>query len=102
ECETAVRRHPMGEGGEIAGVRFGRLTAGRQSGQIVVVPVQPLPAGDQLQAAEEQVEAVRVLRSARLRMGVERALRHRVTGDEEEVAAVLIAGPLPQRSLVTR
>jgi len=64
--------------------------------------MQPLPAGHDLQAAEQQVETVRVLRSARLRMRVEGPLAHRVSGHEQELAPVLPRRPFAQPPLVRR
>ena len=72
--EAAVRRHPGREDGQVGLVRARVLTALGQRGQVVGVPVQTLAAGDDLQPAEEQVEAVGVARPARFRVGVERAL----------------------------
>jgi hypothetical protein len=64
--------------------------------------VQPLPAGDQLDAPEEQVEAVGVGGTGRVRVGVEGAFGHRIPGDEHEVRSVLAQRPLPDRTLVRR
>ncbi len=70
--------------------------------QVVLVQVQALPAGHQLGAAEKQVERVGVARVGRVRVGVERALDHRIAGDEEEVAAMRLLRPFAQPALVLR
>jgi len=68
--------------------------------QVVLVQVQPLPAGHQLGAAEEQVERVGVTRVGRVRMGVERPLAHRVAHNEQEIGTVLCLRPLAQPAFV--
>ena len=73
-----------------------------QRGQVVGVPVQPLPAGDQLEAAEDQVEAVGVAGPGRVGVGVERPLGHRVAGDEQELRPVLAQRPVAEPPLVRR
>src|SRR5581483_8197803 len=67
EGEPAVRRHPELERLQIA-LERGRVAVER--GDVVLVPVQPLAAGHDFEAAEEQVERVRVLGPAGLRMRV--------------------------------
>src|SRR5205085_10654045 len=62
-----------------------------------VVPVQPLPARDDLEAAEEEVEAVRVAWPRRLGMRVEGPLLHRKAGHEEELAVLLAEPALVRR-----
>jgi hypothetical protein len=64
--------------------------------------VESLSAGDELEAAKDQIEAIRVLRTSGLRVCVERALDHRVADDEEEVGAVLAQGPVAEPALVCR
>lgn len=56
--ESAVWRHPLTECSQVAQVGVEALAAARESGRIVRVAVQPLSAGDQFEAAEEQVEGV--------------------------------------------
>ena len=55
--EAAVRRHAVAERLEVAGER--REVVAVERGDVVVVAVQPLAAGDELEASEQQVEAVR-------------------------------------------
>ena len=55
--ETSVRRHAVAERLEVPLV--GRSVRTGQRVEVVVVAVQPLAAGHELQPAEEQVEAVR-------------------------------------------
>ena len=88
----------MAEGLEVAlvNLRIGSC----EGGEIVVVAVQALPAGDELETPEEQVEAVRRCRPGRVRVGVEGPLDHRVAGHEEEVRAVLAGRPLAEPSFV--
>ncbi len=100
--EAAVRRHPVPEGVEIALVRPQLLATRGQRPDVVVVPVQPLPAGDELEAAEDQVEGVRPLRLVRLRVRVERPLGEGVALDGEEVTAVLLECPGAECTLVRR
>src|SRR5688572_18938446 len=73
--------------------RLDRLAPLGQRGDVVLVAVQTLPARDELEPAEEQVETVGVGGPGRVRVGVERALDHRVTRHEDEVAAVLAQAP---------
>ncbi len=62
---------------------------------------QPLPAGDQLEAAEDQVEAVGVAGPGRIGMGVERPLGHRVPGHgDRNSEPVLAQRPLAEPPLV--
>jgi len=89
-----MRWHAVAERFQVA-VECLRLPTERRD--IVVVPVEPLATGDDLEATEQQVEGVRERWSARLRMGVERPLHERESRDESEVA-VLGAEP----SLVLR
>src|SRR5215471_20270742 len=56
--ESAVRRHAVGKGFKVAGVAGGVFAPCADRGEVVGVTVQPLPAGDEFQTAEEQVEAV--------------------------------------------
>ena len=62
---------------EVALVVGGGLASGGERGYIVFVEVQALATGDQLESAEQQIEAVRELRAVAVRVGVERALRGR-------------------------
>ena len=55
--EAAVGRHAVTERLEVAGERLGVGVA--EGGEVVGVAVEALPAGDELEAAEQQVEAVR-------------------------------------------
>src|SRR5215210_8959998 len=52
--EATVRRHAVAEGLEVLGERFRRHAATIERGQVVVVAVESLPAGDDLKAAEDQ------------------------------------------------
>ena len=92
--EPAVRRHAVLEHLEVPGERR-RVEAARGQGrQVVLVPMQPLAAGDDLRAAEQQVETIGVAGPSRVRVGIERLARQRISGDEQQVAAVLALGPL--------
>src|SRR5260221_5916504 len=84
EREAAVRGHPVPERLQVALVRPGWQAPRRQGRQVVLVAVEALAAGDDLEAAEEQVEAVRVFGPPRLGMRVERPLRHRIAGHDQE------------------
>ena len=53
----------MGEGFEVAGERCRVETTLGQGGHVVVITVEALAAGDDLDPAEEQVEAVRCARA---------------------------------------
>ena len=72
--EAAVRRHAVLERLQVALERRRAHAALAQRRQVVGVAVQPLPARDQLQPAEQQVEAARVPRPRRVGVRVEGAL----------------------------
>src|SRR2546423_969220 len=95
--EAAVRGHPVAERLQVALVR---LDGAVERGDVVLVPVQTLAPGDELEAAEEEVEAVRVLRPPRLGMRVEGPLRHREPGHEDELAELLAEAALVGRGEV--
>ena len=95
-----MRRHPVLERLEVAVVRLEALAARGQRRDVILVPVQSLPAGDQLEAAEDEIEAVRELWPRWIGMCVERPLRHREAGDEEEVRSVLATSPIAEPALV--
>src|SRR5215469_18777572 len=63
EREPAVRWHAMLEHLQVAGIRLKALAARSQRREVVLVPVQPLPSGDALCHAKQQVEYLRVLRA---------------------------------------
>src|SRR5712692_10724051 len=94
EREAAVRRHPVPEGVEVPRERRLVQAALRERRAVVLVPVQALPAGHDLHAAIQQVEAAGPLRPLRIRMRVERPLRRREALDEDELAALLADAPL--------
>src|SRR5205085_10574619 len=100
--EAAVRRHPVLERLQVAVERRGILPGCGERSEVLLVAMQPLSACRQLEPAEDQVEAVRELRTTRIRMRVEGTLRQRETGDEHEVRAVLPLRPLPEQTLVRR
>ena len=56
--EPAVRRHAMPKNLKIWPVRLSRLTPRGQRRHVVLVAVQPLSPGDQLDSPEQQVERV--------------------------------------------
>src|SRR5690606_12116169 len=64
--ETTVRRHAVPEGREVRVVRRRVLAACPDRRDVVAVPVQTLSTGDELEATEEQVEAVAPARAAGL------------------------------------
>ena len=100
--EPAVGRHPVAESLQVGLEWLHRIASPRQRVQVVPVQVQSLAAGDQLHAAEEQVEGVAVAGPACVGMGVEGPLAHGVAGDEQEVAAVFLLRPGAQPALVLR
>src|SRR4051794_10781627 len=57
EGEAAVRRHPVAERVEVRGEGLGGHPARRERRDVVVVAMQALSAGDDLQAAVQDVEA---------------------------------------------
>ena len=98
--EPAVRRHPVAKRLQVAGERLRIEPTGSERRQVVLVAVQALAARRQLEPAEQQVEAVGVLRIDRIGVGVERSFDHRVAGHEYELGAVLAGGPVAQPALV--
>ena len=58
--EAAVGGHAVAEGFEVGGEGFGAQVAGGEGGDVVGIAVEALAAGDELEAAEEQVEGVAV------------------------------------------
>src|SRR5438046_3337615 len=62
---TAVRRHPVPEGVEVAGERRLVEAPRRERRAVVLIAVEPLPAGDDLQASVEEIEAARSCRFRR-------------------------------------
>src|SRR3954451_10972996 len=88
----------MAEGGEVG--LEGREVVARERLQVVVVPVEPLSARDQLDTAEEQVEAVRDRRVVRIGVRVERPLAHGIARDEQEVRSVLLDRPRTEPAFV--
>src|SRR5262249_61198544 len=99
--ESAVRWHAVGKGFKVAGVAGGVFAPCADRGEVVGVTVQPLPAGDEFQTAEEQVEAVGPAPVARLREGVEGAFGHGGALDGGEVGAVRCGRRSAQRAVVS-
>src|SRR5207244_7509284 len=66
--EPPVRRHAVAEGLEVPGV--GTQVGAFERGEVVAVTMQTLAAGNELEAAEQQVEAVRRARPLRVRVRV--------------------------------
>ncbi len=68
---------------EVPGKRRRVQSACGQGRYIVLVLVQPLAAGHDLGAAEQQVEPVGVAGPLRVGVGIERLARERISGDEK-------------------
>jgi hypothetical protein len=62
DCEAPVRRHAVAERFEVPGQ--GLSGGGVKDGLVIGVTVEPLASGRELQAPEQQVEAVGVLFAA--------------------------------------
>src|SRR5207244_2704246 len=94
EREAAVRRHPVSKRVEVGGE--GRLVQAAlcERRAVVLEAVETLPAGDDLHATVEQVEAARQVRPLWIGMRVERTLDHREALDEDELAVLLADPPL--------
>ena len=97
-----MRRHTVlvqhGEGLKQLGVHL----AGRQLVHLLLIIVDTLTAGGNLQAAEQQVERQRQLRVLRIVLRVERALCGREVGYEYEIRVVLLLCPLAQQHFFVR
>src|SRR5687767_5427661 len=92
----------MAEGGEVVLVVRRVEPARAQGAYEPLVLVDALPAGDDLHAVVEQVEARRSRRVGRVRHRVDGASRQRVARDEDQLAAELVARPLADHALALR
>src|SRR6478609_9384792 len=88
EGEASVGRHAVAECVEIRRERGRVEPACFQCGGVVLIEVQPLAAGDDLQPAIQEVEAARPLGPVGVRMRVEGALPRREALDEDELAVL--------------
>ena len=75
----------MAKGLQVSLVGSGRLPSHSQRRFVVAVPVQALPPGDELQAAEQKIEGVRPAWVVRLGVGVERPFGRRIALDHDEL-----------------
>jgi hypothetical protein len=96
------KAHDVPEGLEVALERLLAEAAGLEGGHVILVAVQPLPARDHLEPAEDQVGAERVLWANRIGMRVEQPFLHRIADHEDEGAALLDSPPLADPALVRR
>ena len=97
-----MRRHTIlvqhGEGLKQLSVHL----AGRQLVHLLLIIVDTLTAGGDLQTAEQQVERQRQLRVLRIILRVERTLCGREVGYEYEIGIVLLLCPLAQQHFFVR
>ena len=83
-----MRRHPVAERVEVRREGLDVEAAGVERCDVVLVAMQPLAAGDDLEPPVEEVETARPLRPLGVGMRVERTLGCREALDEDQLAVV--------------
>src|SRR3989344_3636085 len=97
---AAVRRDAVFECLEVERELVGVKTFHPRAFDEILIVVPALSARRYLDAAEEEIEALRVARVLRILHRVERALGDRIVRDEDEVAVVLAPRPFAEPTLV--